>query len=404
MNGSEQAFPSSPDSVTASRRLRNGRDKDVYYKPFPPNYFAPKAGHQTLNIGVIGAGVSLLDAHSLEVLRRVDIPDTRELYGAPWYLFHRVDLHQQLNKLATEPRLHTKAVAKLNLATGVADIDLDGTITLVRGDRVKKDLIIVADGVRSSFTAKVVGDDVLSRATPTGTAVYRFLIPTARLLEDPQTQPLFQNESFCGSIARLKHSRLVWYPCRQGALQNFGLFVPDEIDGFENEVWNIPASREKFMESCRGLHPDLQAVCSKAEGLKLFRLCTRKMPIPTLTKGNVVLIGDAAHPMLPHQAQGGAMAVEDGAALGVLFSDLMSQDAVQDRLDMFQRLRLDRVSAIQILSSVGQDEIHKVIDSARPYVEDPIPTTPDGLNEYNFTPNVMRDALELLHPGSKVRQ
>ena len=33
----------------------------------------------------------------------------------------------------------------------------------------------------------------------------------------------------------------------------------------------------------------------------LWRLCEREKPIPTLTKGNVVLIGDAAHPMLPRK-------------------------------------------------------------------------------------------------------
>lgn len=35
-------------------------------------------------------------------------------------------------------------------------------------------------------------------------------------------------------------------------------------------------------------------------------------------KGNVVLLGDACHPTLPYQAQGAAMAVEDGAILGRL--------------------------------------------------------------------------------------
>lgn len=70
------------------------------------------------------------------------------LYGAPWFLFHRVDLHQQLHRLATEPRPNTKAVAKINLSSEVVDINLDGTITHANGKRVKKDLIVVADGVR----------------------------------------------------------------------------------------------------------------------------------------------------------------------------------------------------------------------------------------------------------------
>lgn len=68
------------------------------------------------------------------------------------------------------------------------------------------------------------------------------------------------------------------------------------------------------------------------------------------------------------------MAVEDGAALGVLFSDLASKDEIPRRLELFQKLRFDRVSAIQLLSSVGQDEIHKVMDTARPYFQGPVPS------------------------------
>lgn len=146
--------------------------------------------------------------------------------------------------MATEPRPNTNAVAKINLLSEVADIDLEGTITLANGECVKKDLVVVADGVRvstilpptqnclfcnvskacmlniplkwqSKFPPKVVGDEVSTQVSPTGTAVYRFLIPTEDLLKDPQTRPYFDQEDFSGTIARLKDARLVWYPCRQ---------------------------------------------------------------------------------------------------------------------------------------------------------------------------------------------
>jgi 2-polyprenyl-6-methoxyphenol hydroxylase-like FAD-dependent oxidoreductase len=63
-----------------------------------------------------------------------------------------VDLHQQLRRLATEPRPNTNAVAAINLSSEVADINLDGTITIASGKCIKKDLIVVADGVRVSST------------------------------------------------------------------------------------------------------------------------------------------------------------------------------------------------------------------------------------------------------------
>ena len=38
-------------------------------------------------------------------------------------------------------------------------------------------------------------------------------------------------------------------------------------------------------------------------------------PLPTWSKGNVVLLGDACHPMTPYMASGAAMALEDAAVL-----------------------------------------------------------------------------------------
>jgi salicylate hydroxylase len=72
-------------------------------------------------------------------------------FGAPWLLFHRVDLHNELKRMATEPRPSTKAVAKLNLLTEVVGVDLDGTVTLADRTQVKKDLVVVADGIRVCF-------------------------------------------------------------------------------------------------------------------------------------------------------------------------------------------------------------------------------------------------------------
>ena len=68
------------------------------------------------------------------------------------------------------------------------------------------------------------------------------------------------------------------------------------------------------------------------------------------------------------------MAIEDGAALGVLFSDVTSKDEISARLQLFQELRIDRVSAMVIFSSVGQDEHAKIADVARQYVKGPLPS------------------------------
>ena len=68
------------------------------------------------------------------------------------------------------------------------------------------------------------------------------------------------------------------------------------------------------------------------------------------------------------------MATEDGAALGVLLSDLMSKDEIPARLKLFEDLRLNRVSAMQIFSSVRRDEAYKIAEQARKYHKGHLPS------------------------------
>lgn len=73
--------------------------------------------------------------------------------------------------------------------------------------------------------------------------------------------------------------------------------------------------------------------------------------------------------MLPFQGQGGAQAIEDGAALGIVFSGFAGTDAasITERLKKFDEIRRPRASVIQMFSNAGQDEAEKVRASVMPY-------------------------------------
>lgn len=81
----------------------------------------------------------------------VTCTDYTPRYGAPWLFFHRVDLHNELKLLATEPTPTRKSVARLHLGVKVSDIDIDGTIHFEGGESVQKDILIAADGIRVSL-------------------------------------------------------------------------------------------------------------------------------------------------------------------------------------------------------------------------------------------------------------
>ncbi|GLA39443.1 hypothetical protein AnigIFM63309_006782 [Aspergillus niger] len=90
----------------------------------------------------------------------------------------------------------------------------------------------------------------------------------------------------------------------------------------------------------------------------------------------VCLLGDAGHPMMPHQSQGACMAIEDAAALGIIFSRAHFKGDVADALSIYQEVRLPRATRVQSASAKAAYNINERIgfssntDTATYKVED----------------------------------
>jgi salicylate hydroxylase len=69
-------------------------------------------------------------------------------------------------------------------------------------------------------------------------------------------------------------------------------------------------------------------------------------PLPKLNLGNIALMGDAAHPMMPTLAQGGAMAIEDGMAFARLL--YANTNDHKRALIEYSNERQPRVSKVQL--------------------------------------------------------
>lgn len=140
-----------------------------------------------------------------------------------------------------------------------------------------------------------------------------------------------------------------------GQLLNFACFHNTRANEWDKDDWNSPITIEDVLETCEGFHPTWLEVIKKADSMKVYTV-TQRPPSPQIVRGKVVVIGDAAHHMLPTHAQGGCQGVESAAALGTLFSDLPSNfrpSDLENRLRIFQQLRLPRSAATQILSSLN---------------------------------------------------
>lgn len=350
-----------------------------------------------------------------------------EKYGNEWYFYHRVDMHRQLRVMAEDTTL-PGTVSKINLGCQVVDIDPEeGKITLKDGTVVQKDLIIVADGQHDRLSQRITGVDIPMQRS--GQIAYRTLIPMKDILDDPVTSPLFENEApgFWAPALPSKGVMCVTYPCRDNEILNC-LIVARKLAGTTTseadqaiEDWNFPATPEMLEEVLDGFHPSVRAIMMKSPTqIKMYTQMKRD-PLPKMFKGKAVLIGDACHPMLLTHAQGVSSSIEDAAALEVFLKGVPGAPSVEasasqqltERLAMFERLRLPRVSATQILTEpivpgpkfieMGQKAEARI----RQYYQGPLPpmtAMPHSppICDFFFGYDVTKEAEQLLESEQRV--
>jgi salicylate hydroxylase len=163
-------------------------------------------------------------------------PDFREHSGGPWYLAHRVDLHNELQRLARDPEGQGRPV-DIQLRSEVVGYDADkGSITLANGSVHYGDLVIGADGVHSTAIRAVHGQS--THVEPTGWSVFRFLIPTEDLKNDPEIAPTLVKGATTVTDGMLTiftapegQRRLVRYPCAEYAPIDGGSNATDTDSG-----------------------------------------------------------------------------------------------------------------------------------------------------------------------------
>ncbi|TCD67710.1 hypothetical protein EIP91_012007 [Steccherinum ochraceum] len=269
-------------------------------------------------------------------------------YGAPYYHIHRADFHKLLYDLARpNVTLHLKS-------TVVAVDESVPSITLQSGEVVKCDLLIGADGVKSFVQQAVIGH--VNPATPTGDAAYRALIPTSFLLADPELRPFVDTPEMSGWMAPGRH--LMAYCIRDKQEFNLVMLRPDDSDE-SVESWTAEGNADRMRAQFADFEPRIQKMLGQVKSTLSWRLMDRQ-PLDTWISpsGKVALLGDACHPMLPYRAQGAAMAIEDAAVLGNLFSHISHVSQIQPLLQAYQDLRLPRASETQAQSRLNQKIFH----------------------------------------------
>ena len=171
---------------------------------------------------------TVTDGVTLETISSQDLEQVQEKFGSPYWAVHRVDIHNELMRLAnvsitaeTTPVEKDIGAIELHLASKVVDVDVDeGVITLEDGTKRRADLIVGADGLHSVLRDAVVNDHKQAKLIATGMSAFRFLIPTEKLQATTNGQDLLAWKppgvtAIVDTVEPQDGRHLIWYPCRE---------------------------------------------------------------------------------------------------------------------------------------------------------------------------------------------
>lgn len=256
-------------------------------------------------------------------------------FGAPFYQVQRSDLHAHL-RAALAPEAIRLGVRCTHVESDAAAARLhfdDGSV-------VEADVVVGADGVHSTVRERLLGPGAAPRYT--GVICWRGQVTADRL--PPGLIPT-DSLNWMGPGGCIIH-----YYVRPGKLVNW--IAHRKIEQWAEESWSVEGDKAEMLAAFPGWHPSLLTLLAATERCYKWAMLDRE-PLARWGVGRVTLLGDAAHPMLPFLAQGGAMAMEDGFVLAAALQR-QPQD-VPAALQRYEALRKERATRVQEGSRARSD-------------------------------------------------
>jgi salicylate hydroxylase len=308
---------------------------------------------QAAAIGEIGAGV-FLTPNSVRHLQRIGLGPAVEKWGARvgqhsryfrhdgapiapvqvtdssgWnatFGMHRADLVAMLADALPAGTVHAG-----HRCTGFAQDSDQARVSFANGAVVEADIVIAADGIHSELRPFVFPT---SQPVFSGSVAYRGLVPHERV-------PHWPTDRWQMWLGKGRH--FLAFPVRAGKLINYVGFVPTDEE--MKESWSAPGDPGILRLAFAGWDPRITELLAEVELTFRWALYDRE-PLPVWTRERLSLLGDAAHPMLPHLGQGANQSIEDGMALATILKSADRKTAPLALL-AYERLRRERVAEVQ---------------------------------------------------------
>jgi salicylate hydroxylase len=281
-------------------------------------------GHQVEKSGALVGSGSHYFRHDGAPIAPVQVTDSSGWNAT--FGMHRADLVEML----------AKALPAGVVRTGHRGMDFEqigdvARVTFANGAVAEADIVIAADGIHSELRHYVAPP---SRPVFHGSVAYRGVLPHALV-------PHLPTDCWLMWLGKGKH--FLTFPVRSGELINYVGFVP--ADQEMKESWSAPGDPDVLRAEFAGWDSRIGTLLSQVQKTFRWALYDRE-PLPTWTRGRLTLLGDAAHPMLPHLGQGANQSIEDGMALATILAHA-DRATAPSALLAYERLRRERVATVQ---------------------------------------------------------
>ena len=211
----------------------------------------------------------------------------------------------------------------------------DNQLILSDNRKQKAEVILASDGIRSNIRGRY-----FDNSKP----IFTYFLAW-RGLTDISNLPVFE-DSHEINLYYGPGGHVVHYPTgKEGTVNFVGI---RESKKWTKESWREEGLKADLLRDFKGWNSDLLKLMTSPQNLYKWGIFERPK-IKSIKNKNIILLGDAAHPMVPFIGQGGCMAIEDSYTFGELYSKLESQE---EALNKYQKIRLKRGNWIQRRSNM----------------------------------------------------
>ncbi|MEO8610839.1 MAG: NAD(P)/FAD-dependent oxidoreductase [Chloroflexota bacterium] len=215
------------------------------------------------------------------------------------------------------------------------------TVRLAGGREVSADLVVACDGVNSVIRQQMIGD------TPS----YLGISAISGAVVPALNHPLLADESFMmvgdgiGLFVVNENDTTVWSLSMQARI--------DEFEGVSK-----PILKERSMDATKDWCAPIPEIISQTDPENItVRRYYDKEPLTDAHHGQIVLLGDAAHPMTPFRGEGANMSMVDAHSLANLLI-ASDRNRIDEIIDSYQKEMLNRTRKAVLDSRKAALEIH----------------------------------------------